>query len=140
MKPMYTDLTDDELSKELRDYAEHRSGEISDLTYAAGLRIDVLSTRVKVLEQELCEDAISRQAVLDIIDSDWKYEGMEQYINELPSVNPQEPKTGHWIIDEGSLDALYGKVCKCSTCGGESIGTSDYCPWCGAKMESEDKE
>lgn len=47
-------------------------------------------------EQEPCEDAISRQAVLNIIDSDWKYEGMEEYINELPPVTPQ-PKTGHWI-------------------------------------------
>lgn len=52
MKPMYTDLTDDELSMELRNYAEHRSGEIADLTYAAGLRIAVLSTRVKALEEE----------------------------------------------------------------------------------------
>ena len=52
MKSIYTDLTDDELSKELRDYAEHRSGAIADLTYAAGLRIAVLSTRVKALEEE----------------------------------------------------------------------------------------
>lgn len=51
MKPMYTYLTDDELSKELKDYADHRSGEIADLTYAAGLRIAVLSTRVKALEE-----------------------------------------------------------------------------------------
>lgn len=48
----YRDMTDEELSKELRDYAEHRSGEIADLTYAAGLRIAVLSTRVKALEEE----------------------------------------------------------------------------------------
>ena len=52
MKPMYTDLTDDELSKELKDYAEHRSGEIADLTRAASIRIAVLSARVKMLERE----------------------------------------------------------------------------------------
>lgn len=52
MKSIYTDLTDDELSKKLKDYSEHRSGEIADLTYAAGLRIAVLSTRVKALERE----------------------------------------------------------------------------------------
>ena len=51
MKPIFTDLTDEELSKELKNYAEHRSGEIADLTYAAGLRIAVLSTRVKALEE-----------------------------------------------------------------------------------------
>ena len=48
----FRDMTDDELIKYLRDYAEHRSGEIADLTYAAGLRIAVLSTRVKALEEE----------------------------------------------------------------------------------------
>ena len=47
----FRDMTDEELSKELRDYAEHRSGEIADLTYAAGLRIAVLSARVKALEE-----------------------------------------------------------------------------------------
>ena len=51
MHTMFNDLTDEELSKELRDYAEHRSGEIADLTYAAGLRIAVLSARVKALEE-----------------------------------------------------------------------------------------
>ena len=52
MKPMFTDLTDEELSKELKDYAEHRSGEIADLAYAASIRIAVLSARVKALEEK----------------------------------------------------------------------------------------
>ena len=39
----YKDMSDDELAKALKDYAEHRSGEIADLTYAASLRISVLS-------------------------------------------------------------------------------------------------
>lgn len=51
-KMNFRDMTDDELTKYLRDYAEHRSGEIADLAYAAGLRIAVLSTRVKALEEE----------------------------------------------------------------------------------------
>ena len=36
-----------------------------------------------------CEDAISRKAVLDLINADWKYEGLEIEINNLPSVTPQ---------------------------------------------------
>lgn len=48
----FRDMTDEELSKYLRDYAERRSGEIADLTYAAGLRIAALSARVKALERE----------------------------------------------------------------------------------------
>lgn len=38
-----------------------------------------------------CDDAISRQAVLDLVNADWKYEGLEEPINSLPPVNPQEP-------------------------------------------------
>lgn len=73
---------------------------------------------IKALSQEPCDDAINRDMAL---------EKMAGY------AEPQE-QTGHWIIDKGSLDAFYGEVCKCSKCGVESIGESDYCPYCGAKM------
>lgn len=39
------------------------------------------------------DDCISRQAVLDLINADWKYEGLEEPINSLPPVTPQ-PKMG----------------------------------------------
>lgn len=48
----YRDITDEEMSKELRDFAEHHCGEIADLAYAAGLRIAVLSARVEALEEK----------------------------------------------------------------------------------------
>ena len=67
------------------------------------------------------------------------YDGMD----ELPSVTPQEPKTGHWIDDE------FGS--KCSCCGVHThLDKFDrpmkfkHCSMCGARMvepqESEDKE
>ena len=52
MKSMFNDSTDDELSKYLKDFAEHHCGEIAELAYTAGLRIAVLSARVKALEEE----------------------------------------------------------------------------------------
>lgn len=61
---------------------------------------------------EPCEDAISRQAVLDAtvkINSIWnkitnsKGENLEEIILQLPSVNPQEPKTGHWILSSEKM-------------------------------------
>jgi len=109
----------------------------------------VLQIIDKYAEQEPCDDAISRQATLEpykvLNDTDTLCVALiRANIMQQPSVRPQEPKTGHWIIDKGSLDAFYGEVCKCSECGVESIGESDFCPYCGAKMvepqESEDKE
>ena len=53
MKTTFSNMTDDELSKYLKEYAAHRDGEISELTYEASLRIAVLSARVKLLEKKV---------------------------------------------------------------------------------------
>ena len=62
---------------------------------------------------------------------DAENEALEMAIKALE----QEPKTGHWIpshIPESILD-------ECSECG-FSCGafTFNYCPNCGARMESEE--
>ena len=65
-----------------------------------------------------------------------------EHFLELPSIIPQELKTGHWVV----VEVLHGewegiKKYACDKCG-ERVGVfrSNYCPNCGAKMESEDKE
>ena len=90
--------------------------------------------------QKLCEDTISRQAVLDIVDSysesrsnvEDVTQDMISDILALPTVTPQ-PKTGHWILDD---DKEHGR---CSECGCKEDlvdGHSSYkwCSNCGAKM------
>lgn len=120
---------------------------------------------IKALEQEPCNDAISRQAAIDCLNADFTIDGKENmetvvdYINgafkqikALPSVTPQ-PKTGRWI-EKYAEDACGERYSywACSECG-RSVGfnlaniedvLSDY-PYChcGAKMvepqESEGK-
>ena len=73
--------------------------------------------------------AYNIHGVMDVIDAD----NCEKIIKALE----QEPKTGHWMpshIPESILD-------ECSECG-FSCGafTFNYCPNCGARMKSEDKE
>lgn len=104
-------------------------------------------------EQEPCEDAISRQAVLEEL-SKWDWQELylpihfkENIIDVVPSVNPQEPKTGRWIAQD--IHNCHTDF-KCSECGyihnfmhlyGEPTADYSYCPNCGAKMEeSEGKE
>lgn len=100
-----------------------------------------LNMTIKALKQEPCEDCISRQAVIDMLN----YGILEDNIKELPSVTPKE-KIGHWIYDEKS------RVYRCSRCNGfpwrvkleeqDEIFTDltrtnayKFCPNCGAKMQ-----
>lgn len=114
---------------------------------------------IKALEQEPCEDAISRSEVkkmakemylevasmeLDVntISDCISYtsskcrEVLERKLQALPSVTPKQ-KTGKWIKIKnrnGSVIAL-----RCSECSKSPKYAirSDYCPNCGAKMEGE---
>ena len=48
----------------------------------------------------------------------------------------QEPKTGHWI-DANTQQEWYDEEFVCSECKGHMLGTSEFCPYCGVRMESE---
>ena len=93
------------------------------------------------------EEAISRQAVLEMaydmseIDGEhftkpWMVVDVED-IQKLPSVKPQEPKTGHW-------KRIGYDIHECSICG-QNVMTGDICAYkhchgCGAKMIDEIKK
>lgn len=91
----------------------------------------------------MTDDLISREAVLDVLEKeghkwgndyrDW-VDAIEE-IKKLPPVNPQEPKTGHWI----RMKAYEKWECsECSTVFRFTFKEHNYCPNCGARMESED--
>ena len=107
---------------------------------------------------EPCSDAISRRAVLDMLgemtfpcgDGTSPYDhdsfihnqtlaDASQMIQDLPSVNTQEPKTGHW------KQISPARIYECDICG-QNVMTDDisayrYCHGCGAKMiESQESE
>lgn len=96
---------------------------------------------LKLLREQKCENAISRQAVLDLVNADWKYEGLEEPINSLPPVTLQ-PKTGHWIkVHPLQADDPGAYMCSCCKVGDWNLkGTEKFCPNCGAEMTEEDKE
>ena len=103
---------------------------------------------IKALEQEPCEDAISREAML-LLQVEYaedmsatKFWRMRDDIRSLPPVTSKE-KTGHWIENAPeyqNIDPPY----ICSECGNMHLRKTNYCDQCGAKMieaqESEDKE
>ena len=123
--------------------------------------VDAVGMAAKALEQEHCEDAISRQIISDYVESHIQeintgYGDLNEhtnrilrmiveYIDKLPPVTPQ-PKTGQWIASDISKEKYV-----CSECGGAcwyydhegDVAKSRYCPNCGAKMvepqESKEK-
>lgn len=94
-------------------------------------------------ERESCEDAVSREDVLDVIarigllkNETKEIQSISECLKEvekLPSVNPQ-PKTGYWIDADGD-----NATCGCCNRLNHLYGT--YCKHCGAKMvESRESE
>lgn len=146
--------------------------------YFTGFKKEIIDSACnRILEQEPCEDAISRQAVLDlakkgVLVSNGNYKSVCKAINELPSVNlmpcedaisremalkechdivvdgeryrviqeetllglpsvkPQEPKTGYWIETETDDPYWY----RCSRCNRRIDDRENYCPNCGCCM------
>jgi hypothetical protein len=91
--------------------------------------------------QEPCVDAISREEMLKYQYylhgkmSNEENHKLWQFIKSLPSVTPKQ-KTGKWNVlgyDDPSV-----RMYKCSECHMKITLKFNYCPNCGAKMESEE--
>lgn len=124
--------------------------------------IDSFDRVTRGLEQQPCDDCISRQAVEKMIKAEmpergmWEIEGdtaketvcevcvdLIQELYKLPPAIPQE-KTGRWISFgiQGEIDGQIVKVFVCSECGAISvfrmvdgeIVNGDLCPNCGCQM------
>ena len=86
-----------------------------------------------------CDDAISRDAVIKLFNGNIGSEAalILHMVKQLPSFTQ---KSGKWLMT-GEVDVYYDLPSyECSKCGQSSLENGDYCPNCGAKMESEDKE
>ena len=130
--------------------------------------IDSACERIYELEQEPCDDdVVSREAVIEKLKKEDKVlyttTGLNyliRVIEELPPVTQKsetvtefadrcrecgakygkllEQKSGKWIAHSGG--GIWVKYYECSECGQGHNTHSDYCPNCGAKMESDNNE
>jgi ribosomal protein S27AE len=142
-------MTNEEAIKELRDASDNevRYGDTDNHYDEVMKRVEAFDMAIKALEQQPCEDAISRQAVKETIFEQGSAEKLEidfakllllqRAIKALPSVTPQPTRpTARW-------ETLVEDYNKCSKCGemGKFYRIYKYCPNCGARMaESEDEE
>lgn len=64
-------------------------------------------------------------------------------VKEMPAVDAVEVRHGKWTQARnnynGTLktDEWYGPIFVCSVCGEEMLGTSNFCPSCGSKMDGK---
>ena len=105
--------------------------------------IENLEAISKILEQQPCEDAISREDAMNMIlgyGNEIKAEVMNDIkasMIKLPPVQP-EPKTGHWINKKPrwipSLSMTMHDAYECSNCGEPGVHWWKHCINCGARM------
>lgn len=94
---------------------------------------------LEALEQEPCDDAISRKFLLDhavyaeFADGVKGWIVEKGYVEDALTVQPQ-PKTGHWTHDGSHWKNRF----ICSECNYKLFDEpTNYCPNCGANMEVE---
>lgn len=126
--------------------------------YFTGFKEEIIDSACnRILEQQPCEDCISREDALQAlckavhkndntipclnqrVSCLWDKTKVQDYAKEilkLPSVTPKE-KTGHWIDDGQYAEGHSEHAYRCSKCDETYIGYTEkykYCPNCGAKM------
>ena len=92
-----------------------------------------------------CDDVVSRQSVLNAISkiglckcSTNEVQAVDECLRAVEALPPVTQKSGKWIITPFSVT---GRHYQCSECKYIHTFTNfEYCPKCGVKMESEDKE
>lgn len=96
----------------------------------------IIAETINLLEQEPCDDVVSREAAISII-YDYEYKkDMRKALEDLPSVTPAK-KVGRWIKSD-----IPNEEYVCSECGGAcwyydyeaAVAKSRYCPNCGSRM------
>lgn len=123
-----------------------------DKCYSIAEYQEAKTMAIDALKQELCEDAISRQAVLEQINcwigsGEYRYTNATDYLNKrikaLQAVNLQE-KVGYWMpieyptgVEAFGVKEMSAQELQCSECG-KTVDISDgdfkYCPYCKVKM------
>lgn len=130
----------DEALNVLKQYIDYNNPDVPDF-YTMEEACEVV---IKALEQEPCGDAISRQMLkakmfdLPKPPSNKTYwDGVDDVgdlIDKLPPVTSTK-KVGHWIYI-GNKDINQSvKIVECNVCHKRNMGSSDYCPSCGRKMQ-----
>jgi hypothetical protein len=89
-------MTNEDKINYLKDILSEINENDNAVCYLTSEDNELIKSAIEALEQQPCEDAISRQAVLEVIEREqFKGDAISE-IEKLPPVQPKL-KTGHWI-------------------------------------------
>ena len=130
--------------EEAREILQEQIDKYGKVSSAEGIK--ALRFAIEALEQEPCEDAISRQAVLEQINCwidgrEYEYTNATYYLTKrmqgLPPVSPKT-KIGRWAREliRNEYGGCIGAKMICSECGQDNgyDKRMKFCPNCGCKM------
>ena len=109
---------------------EHHKQNIQAYAHDFGVSEEQAEKELRVTtKNDLGVDCISRADAIRVASGYCHPSNVAKELAKLPSVTPQEPKTGHWkpYLKEG---LRY----QCSVCDSRFDTPWEYCPHCGAKM------
>lgn len=129
-------MTNEEIIKFLQSKQIPQCG---DKEYTADEEYEAYQRAIDALEQEPCEDVISRENA--IIQLSWDFPNLElpkikESLDKLPLVTPQQ-KYGKWIKTKLSVsDGSFNVGVRCSRCGYVTVVDDfNFCPNCGSAMK-----
>ena len=112
--------------------------DVGDINRCCAEDAEALDMAIKALEQQPCEDCISRQEAISAIQDEYYAHAVGidivDIIAHLPPVQPTRP-TARW-------ERLVDDFKKCSKCGKPVKFYRNYkhCPGCGARMIESEEE
>ena len=131
-----------EEAKLVLDNARPQTKEIDRQFYDDEDLNNALDMAIKALEQQPSDDCVSRKDIyFKLTNGAYHNETIEQFIDRLvkelealPPVTPTRKSGLHWIERFNNED----KWLECPYCHKDSDNAYNYCPNCGAEMESEE--
>ena len=120
---------------------------ISDRCEMTQAETDYLNCLIEVLEQEPCDDCISRSDLREALfvvprnefQQGWN-DALKSVYENAPSVQPK-PRKGEWKPMLDRWGDIVTTVCgyECSICGEWNADNDKFCPNCGADMRKENE-
>lgn len=137
-------------AKRLKDILAEATETDDSVCYVTSDDVDVFKTAIEALEQEPCEDCISRENAIKQCGFGMTSLLIANSLRRLPPVTPHQ-KMGRWILTDVEGNRVWH--CDCSECKKDPqdyIGGSEnwwliknklpkYCPNCGVKIQEVGK-